>query len=181
MGGGLDTTVKVGSDREPFASTFEVVVPPGYDVGAHVHRHTDEVFYVLEGRLDVLAFEPVDRSVPDWHAWESADGQRYLSGGPGAFLYVQPGVPHAFTSGTTIRVFFQSSRAEATRIPQRSPIYAAATTSSSSPVCAPGADPGWRCPSTAPTASVGRPTPSGPHPSYSAPSSLARRRCGGWS
>ena len=111
VGGGLNATVKVGSDREPFASTFEVVVPPGYDVGAHVHHHGEEVFYVLQGRLDVLAFEPVDRSMPDWHEWESADGQRYLSGGPGAFLHVPPGVPHAFanTSGATTRVFFQSS------------------------------------------------------------------------
>ncbi len=37
-------------------------------------------------------------------------GQRYLSGGPGAFLHVPPGLPHAFanTSGAATRVLFQS-------------------------------------------------------------------------
>ena len=38
---------------------FEVVdIGPGFDVGAHLHRNAEELFYVLEGQLDLLAFEP---------------------------------------------------------------------------------------------------------------------------
>ena len=33
-------------------------MPPGFDVGAHVHHESQEFFYVLEGELDLLAFEP---------------------------------------------------------------------------------------------------------------------------
>lgn len=108
---GLDATVKVASDFPALTSTFEIVVPPGYDVGAHVHAVGEEIFYVVEGELDVLAFEPTDRDEPDWHRWESRAGQRFLHGGPGAFMFVPVGVPHAFANTTDrpTRVFFQSS------------------------------------------------------------------------
>ncbi len=111
VGGGLDATVKVAGEHHPFASTFEVIVPPGYDVGAHVHSHGQEVFYIVEGELDVLAFEPTDRSVPDWHEWESSSGRRYLHGKPGAFLFVPENTPHAFANTTKkpAKMFFQSS------------------------------------------------------------------------
>jgi quercetin dioxygenase-like cupin family protein len=110
QGGGLDVSVKV-TDPPAFASTFEVVVPPGFDVGAHVHGHGQEVFFVIEGELDVLAFEPTDRSLPDWHEWESRSGQRYLHGSPGAFMFVPENTPHAFANTTDrpARMFFQSS------------------------------------------------------------------------
>ena len=61
-GGGVDATVKVTMDHAAFASTFEMRIPPGYDVGAHVHSQGEEIFYVVQGHLDVLAFEPLDRS-----------------------------------------------------------------------------------------------------------------------
>ncbi|WP_375479262.1 cupin domain-containing protein [uncultured Jatrophihabitans sp.] len=111
VGGGLDATVKTTMDQPALTSTFEVVVRPGWDVGAHVHAVGEEIFYVLEGQLDVLAFEPLDRSVADWHEWESATGQRFLRGGPGAFLFVPPNTPHAFgnSSDQPAKVFFQSS------------------------------------------------------------------------
>jgi len=48
-GGGLHATLKVPGGNPAVASTFEVVVPPGFDVGAHVHRAGQELFYVLEG------------------------------------------------------------------------------------------------------------------------------------
>jgi quercetin dioxygenase-like cupin family protein len=110
-GRGLDVTVKVTTAQSAFASTFEVALPPGYDVGAHVHTHGEEIFYVLRGQLDLLAFEPIDRSVPNWHEWESADGRRFMRGGPGAFLYVPAGIPHAFSNPTEEEtlIFFQSS------------------------------------------------------------------------
>ena len=52
-------TFKVTGTHSRTASSFEVVVPPGFDVGAHVHSRSEELFYVLEGELDVLAFEPL--------------------------------------------------------------------------------------------------------------------------
>jgi len=111
LGGGMDATIKVTMSHPAFASMFELRVPPGFDVGAHVHGQGEEVFYVVRGQLDVLAFEPRDRSATDWHTWESAAGERFLRGGPGAFLYVPPGVPHAFGNPTDAEtvVFFQSS------------------------------------------------------------------------
>lgn len=111
-GGGLDATLKVpGGPGASFASTFTVTVPPGYDVGAHLHTKGQELFFVIAGALDVLAFEPLDRSVPDWHEWESASGERFLRGGPGACLQVPTGVPHAFanpTDGPTTFLFQQA-------------------------------------------------------------------------
>ena len=71
-GGGLHATLKVAGGSPAVASTFEVVVPPGFDVGAHVHRAGQELFYVLEGELDLLAFEPRSRTEGDWHGWVSS-------------------------------------------------------------------------------------------------------------
>jgi quercetin dioxygenase-like cupin family protein len=109
-GGGLHATLKVAGGRPAVASTFEVVVPAGFDVGAHVHRAGQELFYVLEGELDLLAFDPVVRS-EDWHAWESSSGQRYLRGGPGSLLFIPPGCPHAFSNPSLApaRVLFQAA------------------------------------------------------------------------
>jgi mannose-6-phosphate isomerase-like protein (cupin superfamily) len=111
VGGGLDATLKVAGDHPALMSTFEVLLPPGYDVGAHVHAHGEEVFYVVEGELDILAFEPIDRAEPDWLLWESASGQRYMHGGPGSFMFVPENTPHAFANRTKkpTRIFFQSS------------------------------------------------------------------------
>ena len=107
----LDAAILVTGGQGAYTSTFESVVAPGYDVGAHVHGHGQEMFYVLEGELDVLAFEPVSREPADWHEWESASGQRFLRGGPGAFMWVPENTPHAFANRTDspVRMFFQSS------------------------------------------------------------------------
>lgn len=111
VGGGLQATVKMTMDYPALTSTFEMVIPPGWDVGAHVHSHGEEIFYVVEGELDVLAFEPLDRNISDWHQWTSKSGQTYLRGGPGAFMFVPEQVPHAFSNPTadTTKLFFQSS------------------------------------------------------------------------
>jgi hypothetical protein len=39
-GGGMDATLKVPTNHPSFASTFEVIVPPGFDVGAELARST---------------------------------------------------------------------------------------------------------------------------------------------
>jgi mannose-6-phosphate isomerase-like protein (cupin superfamily) len=92
-------------------STFEVVIGPSFDVGAHVHDLGEEVFYVIDGELELFAFEPIDRAVADWHDWESSSGERPRRVGPGAFMFVPEGTPHGFSNPTdrATTVLFQSS------------------------------------------------------------------------
>ncbi|OJF84118.1 cupin [Nocardia seriolae] len=95
-------TMKLGADRSDAWSAFEATVPPGFDVGAHWHGHADETFYVVEGELDLLAFHPRARAIGDWLTWEAEDGTTVYRGGPGSFMYVPAGCPHAFYNpGTT--------------------------------------------------------------------------------
>jgi oxalate decarboxylase/phosphoglucose isomerase-like protein (cupin superfamily) len=91
-------TLKVGAAQTPRWSIFEAEVGPGFDVGAHVHGEAEEIFYVLDGELDLLAFEPRIRTASDWSTWESSAGTRSVRGGPGACMYVPAGCPHAFAN-----------------------------------------------------------------------------------
>ncbi len=105
-----EVTFKVtGADGSPM-SCFEVVVPPGFDVGAHTHNRSGEFFYVLEGALDVLAFEPIKRTEESWKTWESPNGDRVVRAGTGSCMFVPPGCPHAFMNPTDkpTRMLFQS-------------------------------------------------------------------------
>jgi oxalate decarboxylase/phosphoglucose isomerase-like protein (cupin superfamily) len=104
-------TFKVTGTHARAASTFEVVVPPGFDVGAHVHARSEELFYVLEGELDVLAFEPRVRTADDWQQWRSRSGVGVVRATPGTVIVVPPGCPHAFANPTDepAKMFFQSS------------------------------------------------------------------------
>ncbi|MGW4075242.1 cupin domain-containing protein [Streptomyces asiaticus] len=110
-GGALQATLKVPGGAGALTSTFEVVVPPGYDVGAHVHTTGEELFYVVDGELDLLAFEPVARTEGDWHTWRTASGRRYMRGGPGSLMFVPAGCPHAFANqtGRPATMLFQSA------------------------------------------------------------------------
>ena len=54
------------------------------------------MFYVLEGELDLLAFHPGAQASGDWRTWESQTGDRVMRGGPGSFMLVPAGCPHAF-------------------------------------------------------------------------------------
>ena len=94
-GGPVHARVLVAHDHPSYASTFEVIIAPGFDVGVHVHTNGEEMFYVIHGHIDVFCFEPVDRSVGDWRQWASPTGQTYLRGGPGAFMYVPPDFGHS--------------------------------------------------------------------------------------
>jgi len=96
--GQMQVSVKVSGEHSVSASTFEVIVPPGFDVGAHVHGEGEELFYVLAGELDLLAFEPEARTAGNWQAWTSSAGQRVLRCGPGSLMFVPPGCPHAFAN-----------------------------------------------------------------------------------
>ncbi|MFJ5550883.1 cupin domain-containing protein [Streptomyces sp. NPDC093225] len=106
-----DVTFKVTGEHSRVSSSFEVVVPPGFDVGAHVHTRSEELFYVLEGELEVMAFEPRVRDGGDWRLWDSRDGRRPVRAEPGTVIVVPPGCPHAFAnrSDTPARMFFQAS------------------------------------------------------------------------
>jgi oxalate decarboxylase/phosphoglucose isomerase-like protein (cupin superfamily) len=94
-------TLKVGADESAKWSVFEAVVAPGFDVGAHFHTEAEEVFYVLEGELDLLAFEPKSTDSNDWRSWESASGATVVRGGPGSLMHVPAGCPHAFANPGT--------------------------------------------------------------------------------
>src|SRR5262245_32221656 len=90
-------TLKVGDEHSQSWSMFEVAdIGPGFDVGAHLHRNAEELFYVLEGELDLLAFEPRIRTPGNWQSWESRTGVTVARGGPGSMMYVPRGCPHAF-------------------------------------------------------------------------------------
>ncbi|MFE1954215.1 cupin domain-containing protein [Streptomyces sp. NPDC059524] len=104
-------TFKVTGDHSRMASSFEVVVPPGFDVGAHVHTRSEELFYVLEGELDVLAFEPRIRTPDHWQRWRSPSGAGVVRATPGTVIVVPPGCPHAFANptGSPAKMFFQAS------------------------------------------------------------------------
>lgn len=91
-------TLKVGAEQSTRWSMFEAEVQPGFDVGAHRHGEAEELFYILSGELDLLAFEPVARTGGTWRGWTSRSGARVVRGGPGSLMYVPAGVPHAFAN-----------------------------------------------------------------------------------
>jgi oxalate decarboxylase/phosphoglucose isomerase-like protein (cupin superfamily) len=99
---GAGMTLKVGAGQSGAWSAFEAEIPPGFDVGAHLHRGAEELFYVLDGELDLLAFEPRIRTAGDWDTWESASGARSVRGGAGATMFVPAGCPHAFANRGTV-------------------------------------------------------------------------------
>lgn len=108
-----EVTFKVTGKDGGFASTFEVVVPPGFDVGAHVHTRAKEFFYVLDGELEVFAFEPVERTGDHWQDWKSAEGAQAVRAGAGSCMFVPEDCPHAFRNptDTPTRMLFQSNPA----------------------------------------------------------------------
>jgi quercetin dioxygenase-like cupin family protein len=59
-------------------SLFEFSIAPGFNTGAHYHTKIEEIFYVLEGEVDLRC------------------GERTERGGPGTFVFVPPGAAHAF-------------------------------------------------------------------------------------
>ena len=90
---GAGMTLKVGAEQSTAWSVFEAEVTPGFDVGAHLHQSAEELFYILDGELDLLAFEPVARTAGDWQSWQSAAGARVMRGGRAPRCWCLPGVP----------------------------------------------------------------------------------------
>jgi mannose-6-phosphate isomerase-like protein (cupin superfamily) len=101
-------TLKVGATHANRFSAFEAEVAPGFDVGAHRHERAEEMFYILDGELDLLAFAPAEPADADWRRWRSPAGQAVMRGGPGSFMFVPAGCPHAFFNpgATPARMLF---------------------------------------------------------------------------
>jgi hypothetical protein len=77
-------TLKVGDKHSQSWSMFEVVdIGPGFDVGAHLHRNAEELFYLLDGQLNLPAFEPRARTAGNWQSWQSHTGATVARGGAG--------------------------------------------------------------------------------------------------
>ncbi|HEV7646940.1 MAG TPA: quercetin 2,3-dioxygenase [Actinophytocola sp.] len=77
----LDTrmTVKAGGDQTGGAFTLlEWTAPVGFGPPRHVHKVEDEAFYLLDGELVVEC------------------GERRSTAGPGSFVFLPHGIPHAF-------------------------------------------------------------------------------------
>ena len=111
-------TLKVGDKNSQAWSMFEVAdIGPGFDAGAHLHRNAEELFYVLDGQLDLLAFEPRVRTPGNWQSWQSHTGATVARGGPGSMMYVPRGCPHAFANpgpGPACMIFLVSPPATST-------------------------------------------------------------------
>lgn len=95
---GHQVNLKVGEVHTPNLLAVECRFAPGFDVGAHVHSTHEEIFYVLEGEVELFAFEPkVRTSEPgSWTQWESSNGTKVARATPGSVLYVPRGTPHGF-------------------------------------------------------------------------------------
>jgi mannose-6-phosphate isomerase-like protein (cupin superfamily) len=64
------------------------LAPAGHGPPPHVHRHEDELFYILEGEFDVLF------------------GERTLHVRPGDYIHLPRGTPHAFRNTTNRNASF---------------------------------------------------------------------------
>ncbi|MFI6856561.1 cupin domain-containing protein [Streptomyces sp. NPDC050416] len=100
-------------------ATEGLLVPPGQgravaapaDVGAHVHTRSEELFHVLEGELDVLAFEPRVRTPDNWQHGSRPRATGWCGRPRGTVIVVPQGCPHAFANPTDepAKTFFQAS------------------------------------------------------------------------
>lgn len=61
-------------------SVVELVTEPGKGVSVHVHKHEDELVYVLEGELEVTL------------------GDQKMNAGAGILALLPRGIPHGFTN-----------------------------------------------------------------------------------
>lgn len=61
---GMSATLKVTIRRPSFASRFEVIAPPVFDVDAYVHTEGEEMSYLIEGQLDSRAWARLAWGLP---------------------------------------------------------------------------------------------------------------------
>jgi mannose-6-phosphate isomerase-like protein (cupin superfamily) len=76
---GTLSTLKATSEQTQQAYSLHVdVIPPGAEPPAHLHRHQDEAFFVLDGAISVHC------------------GNQTWRGSAGTFIFLPQSVPHAF-------------------------------------------------------------------------------------
>ena len=93
---GTGVAYKAAGERPGGGPTvLEFAVAPGFNTGDHVHSAIEEIFYVVEGRVQIRV------------------GERLLQAQPGDFVLVPPGVAHGFGSleGGTAKVLLVISPA----------------------------------------------------------------------
>lgn len=83
--GNSEVTFKaVGADTNGHLGLFENVIQPGGTAPIlHIHRQMEEMFYVLEGEVEIKV------------------GNQTVQGQPGAFVLVPRGTPHTFANRAT--------------------------------------------------------------------------------
>jgi mannose-6-phosphate isomerase-like protein (cupin superfamily) len=103
-------TSKISGRRSSAGSLFEIEIPVGFDVGAHVHARSEEFFHVLDGEVDLFAFEPTERTGDNRREWRSAGEERVRRVDSGAVMHVPAGCPHAFANPgpSAARLLFQA-------------------------------------------------------------------------
>lgn len=75
-----------GADTHEHLSLFEFIQEPGgFGPAPHIHREREELFYVLEGDVDILV------------------GEQVVKCPPGGFVLVPRGMPHTFANRGTQR------------------------------------------------------------------------------
>jgi mannose-6-phosphate isomerase-like protein (cupin superfamily) len=79
--GALMTMKASGARTAQRFSMLDQRVPPHYAVPRHIHHAEDEAWYVLEGEAIFYC------------------GEQVFSAGPGAWVFLPRGVPHAFRVG----------------------------------------------------------------------------------
>lgn len=78
----LDTRMSVRAGGEQTGGAFTLLewsAPAGFGPPRHCHDREDEAFYLLEGGIEVDC------------------GDRHWAAGPGDFVFLPRGIPHAFT------------------------------------------------------------------------------------
>jgi quercetin dioxygenase-like cupin family protein len=77
---GTLVTTKAGEAQTRGGFTLlEQTSPPGFQAPPHIHDDEEESFYVLDGQLSVTC------------------GEQTWPAGPGSFVFLPRGIPHAFT------------------------------------------------------------------------------------
>src|SRR5215470_1681708 len=80
IGGSVCTFKATGKDTRGQAGIFEFTMPPGAGASPHIHKKLTEMFYVTEGKVELLL---ADKNV---------------NASQGAFMLVPESTPHGFTN-----------------------------------------------------------------------------------
>lgn len=75
---GTQVDLLVTAEHAKGCSVFELSAAPGFDTGAHYHTKIEEIFYVIEGELNLRT------------------GDRVIRGGLSTFVFVSIGMAHSF-------------------------------------------------------------------------------------